>query len=347
MLYVTTRLDRDTYCADRALTETRAPDGGFYTPAHLPRFSSFEISKLGEKPFSRNVADIVNLFFDSKLDGWAVEFAIGRYPVKLAPVSGRATVAETWHNPVWRFERLARGIEKAICQSDQISQTPSDWLMIASRIAVLFGIFGDLIREGTVKTDAPIDVAVPSGNLSACVAACFAREMGLPISTVLVCCNENNGPWTLLHKGELRTDTAVISTDTSDCDQAVPAGLERLIHGALGVEETMKFLTTKDNRGNYYLEPYQTEQLRKGIYVSVVSRGRMESMIKALYNTSGYLADAYTALVYGGLADYRARTGESRHALILSEESPTFSLNVLAKALGMTPAEVKNRIDKG
>lgn len=346
MLYVTTRLDRDTYDASRALTETRAPDGGFYTPLELPRFSARDIAKLGEKPFSRNVADVVNLFFDSQLDGWGVEFAIGRYPVKLATVSGKATVAETWHNTVWRFERLARGIEKAVCQSDQISQSPSDWLMVASRIAVLFGIFSELIHEGTVNADAPVDVAVPSGNLSACVAACMAREMGLPIATVLVCCNENAAPWTLLHKGELRTDTATVHTATPNCDIAVPDGLERLIYSALGLEETMKFLTIRENRGNYYLEPYQTEALRKGIHVSVVSRDRMEAMMKALYNTSGYIADPYTALVYGGLADYRSRTGERRPALILSEESPAFSLNVVAKSLGMTPGEVKKRIDK-
>lgn len=347
MLYVTTRLDRDLYESSRALTESRSPDGGFYAPVELPKFSGRQIAALGSSGFSKNVADVINLFFDSQLNNWAVEFAIGRYPVKLEPVSARAIIAETWHNPVWRFERLARGIEKAIRKTDQVSSCPSDWLMIASRIAVLFGIFGELIREGTVKVDAPIDVAVPSGNLGACVAACCAREMGLPIANVVVCCNENAAPWTLLHKGELRTDTVAVETSTPDCDQAVPDGLERLIHSALGVEEVMKFITIRENRGNYYLEPYQTDLLRKGIYVSVVSRVRMESMVKALYHTSGYIADPYTALAFGGLADYRSRTGESGPALILSEESPEFSLELVAKCLGQTPAEVKARMDKG
>lgn len=346
MLYVTTRLDRDAYTSHRALTESRAPDGGFYTPIQLPKLSAREIAQLSDKSFSRNVADIVNLFFGSSLDSWAVEFAIGRYPVKLATVGGRTVIAETWHNPVWRFERLARGVEKAICQSDQISAVPSDWLMIASRIAVLFGVFGELFHEGTLKADMPVDVAVPSGNLSACAASCFAREMGLPISTVLVCCNENSAPWWLLHKGELRTDVQAVKTATPDCDYAVPDGLERLIYSALGKKEVMKFLTTLENRGNYYLEPNQLECLRKGIYVSVVSQNRMESMIGTLYKTSGYISDPYTALVYGGLIDYRSRTGEGKPALIISEESPAFSLNVVAKSLGISVGEVKKRIDK-
>ena len=347
MLYVTTRLDRDAYTAHRALTESRAPDGGFFTPMQLPVFSHKEIAQLGEKPFSRNVAEIVNLFFGSELDSWAIEFAIGRYPVKTVSVSGRTTIAETWHNPTWRFERLAKGVEKAIRQSDDISQTPTDWLMIASRIAVLFGLFGELIHDGAVSRDEPMDLVVPCGNFAPVMAAWYAKQWGLPISTILVCCNENAAAWNLLHKGELRTDATLFNTDTPACDHVVPQDLERLIHAALGIREKERFLDCCTNKENYYLEKPQFDKLRAGISVSVVSGRRMESTIKTLYLTDGYISDPYTALCYSGLIDYRSRTGERRNALILSEESPAFSLGLISRSLGVSPAEVKKRIDKG
>ena len=141
MLYVTTRSGKDAFTVNQALSEQRADDGGFYVPMKNPFFDRAQMKALADKSFSQNVAEILNLLFQSRLDSWAVDFGIGRHPVRLVSVSGRAILAETWHNPSWRFERLAKSVEKTIRQSDHISQIPADWLMIASRIAVLFGIF--------------------------------------------------------------------------------------------------------------------------------------------------------------------------------------------------------------
>lgn len=314
-------------------------------PMKLPEYDWRQIKELGQKSFSQNVAEILNLFFGTKLDSWAVEFAIGRYPVKTVSIGSRETVAETWHNPVWKFERLAKGVEKSIRQSDHVSDTPTDWLMTASRISVLFGIFGDLIRQGSVKADEPIDVAVPSGDFSAAMAAWYAKQMGLPISTVICCCNENDGLWKLLHKGEIRTDAQPVRTETPDCDHVAPAALERLIFANLGRKAVGDFVRVSSARGTYYLEPEQQKKLRDCIYVPVTAKRRLESAVKSLYQSIGYPADAYTALCYSGILDYRSVTGEGRQVLIISEESPVYTLPYLSKCLGMTPQELKKRIE--
>lgn len=345
MLYVTTRVKQDTFTAAHALNEDRGPEGGFFVPMRLPEFSEAEIKAMGTKNLSQNTAQIVNLLFGTRLDGWAIEFAIGRYPVKLVNVGNRTLVAETWHNPAWHFERLARGVEKAIRQSDQICPVPTDWLMTGSRIAVLFGIFGDLIRSGVTGPDSPIDVVVPTGNFSGPMACWYARQMGLPIHNILCCCNENGGAWNLIHKGELRTDAATINTETPLCDHAVPAGLERLIFAALGLEESIEFTETCRKGGNYYLEPHQLQALRKGLYATVVSKRQLESAVSSLYGSNGYLADPYAALCVGGIGSYRSKSGESRTALVISEESPSHHLPLLARCLGTTAAELKNAID--
>jgi len=339
---LTTRSKQDTYTAARALAEDRGPDGGFFVPFKLPRFEDSEIRELGNKSFSQNVAEIINLFFGTKLDSWSVEFAIGRYPMKLVPITGREIVAETWHNPQWRFERLARGLEKAVLQSDQISPVPTDWLMIVSRIAVLFGIFGQLIKDGT---DMPMDVAVPTGDFSAPMAAWYARQMGLPIDNILCCCNDNNGTWRLLHKGEIRTDTAAVPTATPQCDHAVAKDLERLIFGTLGFQAAAAFAQAVQSGQTCYLEPDQLQILRKGMYAPVTGLRRLESAVSNLYQNCRYLPDAYTALCYSGILDYRSVTGESGKVLIISEESPGYSFEFLAKCLGLSPWELKNRLN--
>ena len=346
MLYLTTRSMSSRYAAELALSEDRAPDGGFYVPEQLPRFSVHEIRALAASTFSENVARIINLFFDTNLDRWSLEFAIGRYPVQIHTIGSRELVAETWHNPMWKFERLVRGVEKAIRQSDHVSAVPADWLMIATRIAVLFGIFEELVGEGRLDPQEPIDVAFPSGDFSGPVAAWYARQMGLPISTILCCCNDNNGPWKLLHKGEIRMDAAPIKTSTPACDVTVPADLERLISLNLGVGAANEFAGLAEQGGTFYVEAEQLKKLRDCMYVPVTGKRRLESAVKSMYNSCGYLADPYTALCYSGMLDYRSVTGESRMVLICSEESPVHSGALLGKILGISARELKERMDK-
>lgn len=345
MLYVTTRTKSDTYTAAHVLNEDRASDGGYFVPMHLPVWSRDQLEQLADRSFCENVAEVINLLFGTKLDGWAISFAIGRYPVKMVNLGNRTLAAETWHNPAWHFERLARGIEKAIRQSDQICPVPTDWVVTASRIAVLFGIFGELIRDGSASFDQKVDLVVPSGDFSAAMACHYGRKMGLPIHNILCCCNDNAACWSLIHKGLLRTDAAVIPTDTPQCDYAVPSGLERLIFDTLGLEQTLAFLQTCDRGGNFYLEPHELQLLRQGLYATVVSSRQMESAVLSLYRSNGYLADPCTALCSAGIGAYRSKTGESRTAVILSMVSPVRHLDLLARCLGTTAAELKSLID--
>lgn len=327
------------------MSEDRSPDGGFFVPMNLPRMDKRDIKKFGENSFSQNVADVINLFFSTKLDSWAIEFAIGRYPVKLHSIGSRETVAETWHNPVWKFERLARGIEKAIRQSDDVCAVSTDWLMIASRIAVLFGIWGEMLRTGQIGPEEIMDVAVPNGNFAGPMAVWYARQMGLPVGTVLCCCNDNNGTWKLLHKGQIRTDKPVVATATPACDVQAPADLERLIFANLGVRVTNDFVDACKNNGTFYLEPDQQQKLRDCMYVPVTGQRRLESAVMSLYNSCAYLADPYTALCYSGMLDYRSTTGEGRPVLIISEESPVHSLLYLSRTLGIHPVKLKEQIN--
>lgn len=346
MLYLTTRTPNDTYTPARTLTDDRAPDGGFFVPMRLPKLDKQQLRQLAQNSFSQNVADIVNLCFGTNLDSWSVEFAIGRYPVKTVAIGSREIVAEVWHNPLWKFERLVRGIEKAIRQSDDVRDVSSDWLMIASRMAVLCGIVGDLMAQGRISSEEVIDVAYPCGNFSGPMAAWYAKQMGLPIGSILCCCNDNNGVWNLLHKGQIRTDAQPISTVAPQCDVMSPEGLERLIFANLGIKSANAFAQAVRSGGTFYLEPEEQKKLRDCMYVPVTGSKRLESAVKSLYNSCAYPADVYTALCYSGMMDYRSVTGESRQVLIVSEESPNYSLPYLAKCLKTTPNELKSRIEQ-
>ncbi len=344
MLYVTTRSNRDAYTAQRVLGENRGPDGGLYVPFRAPVFTPEDIDALAEKSFNRCVADTLNVLFNTHLTSWDVDLSIGRYPVRMAKLNHRILVGESWHNLDARFSRMVQNM-MGLIRVDQ-EKLSSDWAEVGVRIAVLFGICGELMREGCVSREKPFDISVVSGDFSAPMSAWFARQWGLPIGNIVCCCNENGNLWDFICHGQLRTDGVAADTILPDADVAVPAGLERLIYEVGGTAEVGRYLEVLRQGCSYYVADKLLRELRRGIYVTVTSQRRILDTIPSVYGTHSCLLSPYAALAFAGLQDYRSRTGESRYALVLSEKSPACDLKTVAGALGISPQELKRHIDQ-
>lgn len=341
MLYVTTRDKFDAFTVHRAMGEDRAPNGGLYLPFRMPCLAADELSALREKSFGQCVAELLNGFFCAGLSGWDVEFSIGKNPVKLVSMNHRILIGELWHNQQWDYTHLERVLSERLCGRKQ----PSGWMRIAVRIAVLFGVYGEMLRIGSIEPKKEFDVALPTGDFSAAMAVWYARQMGLPVANIICACNENSALWDLMHLGEVRTDVTKIDTVTPLADHALPEELERLVFGTLGVAENLRFCEICGRGGVYTPRPGMLETLRKGMFSAVVSQARLEATIPSVYRTGGYILGPYTALAYGGLLDYRAKTGESRTALLLSDRSPVCDAAFVAGTMEISERELKAKLD--
>lgn len=344
MLYVTTRNKHDAQTAHRTMNQDRGSDGGLFVPFRMPVLEKEDILALGQKTFGQNVADVLNLFFSTKLTGWDVEASIGRYPVKLNAMNFRVIMAEVWRNVDWKFSRLVRSLAHLVHADGEVIGRVTDWVEVAVRIAVIFGIYGELLKEKAVSFERPLDVAVSVGTFAAPMAFWYARQMGLPIGTVICGCNENGAVWDLVHRGEMDTDALAVKTTTPECDHALPPDLERLVCGVFGQEEANRFWWTCTEGGTYQLSDEQQRQLGQGMFAAVVSRARVETIIPSVYRTNQYILDPYAALAYGALSDYRARKGMGSTALIFCEKNPVCCAETVAKAMHITTAELKKRL---
>lgn len=332
MLYVTTRNNCDTNTAQKALRENRAGDGGMYVPFQKP-----ELPK-NEKSINSAVAQVLNTLFQTRLTAWDVDFSVGRHPVRLTSLRQRTVMTESWHNPDWTFERMVNNLTSLLAGDPM---PPGDWVRIAVRIAVLWGVFGELKK---CCPEGPVDIAVVSGDFIQPISAWYAKQWGLPIGNIICCCNENNSVWNLLTYGQLRTDEVAVSTCIPQADVVVPSSLERLIFACGGAEEVDCYLECC-RRGRMYC-PGETvlERMRSGMCASVVSSQRIERTIRGAYATHGYLLSPASALAYAGLLDYRAKTGKTRLALVLTEESPILYASMVSKAIGVPEGELKHLI---
>jgi len=344
VLYTTTRSDLDSFTAERALKEACAPDGGWYIPMQLRTMDQQELSALMGQSTTGIFAAVLNYFFNTRLSARDVEFALGREAAKLVDMSHRITVAECWRNPDGDFSRIQRLLAQRLAV-DKRSTPVGEWLQVAVRIALLMALYAQMVREGKLHLGQSLDVSLLSENFRGPMAAWYARQMGLPIGTIICCCNENGTAWDLLRQGDMKTDAPVRKTGTPKCDIARPDGLERLIRATCGLKQAQNYAFTCGEGGRFELSGENHRRLSRGMFASVTSDVRLPRVMANVYATNGYILCPYSALIYSGLMDYRASAGRNGHALMLCESSPLQCEPEIIKTLGITVSQLHDELN--
>lgn len=343
MLYASTRSKVETYTAQRTVWSERAADGGFFVPISLPLFKRSEIMRMKDNAPEDNIALVLNLFFQTEFSGKEVEYLIGRNYYQLVHINHRMILGQLWHNEAGTIDHVIRTLVRQFAAEHQDGE-PGEWPRIAVRIALLFALVCDLVRQERVTPLHPIDVAVPTGDYTWPMAAWYARKMGLPVNTIICCAAEHDGVRDLLHRGQIRLDSSKPSTITPRCDCAVPEGLERAIYTMLGREEAGEYLRVLQRQGIYAVNPEQKRFLSEGMYAAVNSSKRLMAVIPNAYRTFHHVLCPYSAMVYTGVMDYQSVTGNYHKVLMLCDYSPVHSLDITAQAMGIGTAELKNRL---
>lgn len=306
MLYLSTRNTTDCYTAYRALNEAQAPDGGFYVPFRLQKFTDSELLALRAKTPCEAIAQILNLFFGVQLTGWDVECVVGRSPVKLETVNQRLLFVEFWRNPDGSLKYLIFNLYRRMTAKEYPASKTTGWAYIAIEIALLFGLYA----ATKIIPVQGLDVAVESGNFADITAIEYAKQMGLPINMLVCAANENCGVWDLFAKGDFNTAFDL------------PKYLECFLFARLGKDAVLRYLDACDKKRIYRADEQELRILCEKVFCSVVSENRVDSIISGMHRANGYVLDPSTAVAYGGLQDYRANGGLKQDTLLLVKQRP-------------------------
>ncbi len=317
MLYVTTESEEKTYTAQATLTQTIAEDGGLFIPMALPRYADRELVELMKLPYWERVSRVLGRFFPVSLDGWFLSRILPEPEIQ--EVGHKSAIASLWEPVGGSYQNTV----EILCKQMDCERTePWSWPSVAVGVAVLFGLYGTLCQRGWIHLGQNLNLAMGAGEFTLPMASWYAGRLGLPLGSVVCVCNENSKLWDLFHRGEVRLDDTVIHTELPLFDVSVPQNLRRLIAHTLGKEALVRYDLAQSRRRSFFLSEHETAHLRQGFYISVAGAGRAQTLAAGLYETEHCVLSPYTALVYGGLMDYRSLGGEGAPTLILGEESP-------------------------
>lgn len=310
MLYITTRGQKDAYTAHRALCNNYAPDGGCFVPFKMPQFNSNDLMQLQDKSFGEVISEIVNTFFAAGLTGWDIDLCAGKTPIQLHAMSHRVCIAENWHNPKGEYSYIVNNISNKLRNEDT---TPSLWTATVVRIATLFALYAQMLHQRLIELDQTFDIAVNGDDFFEPIAAWYARKLGLPIETIIVTCVDDGIVWDTIHRGVF---------PGGSIENSLKMNLEHLLSLTLGFNAVSDFDAAQNKGRAYAVCEALLPMLNKGLFCSVVGTNRAEATVSSVYRSNGYILDPAAARSYGGMQDYRAKTGSTNMTLVLSDVKP-------------------------
>lgn len=311
MLYLTTRDLHDTFTAHRALTEDTAPNGGLYIPLKLPFYDPNGLESLCSKGFCEVVAEILNHFFSLRISPWAVEVCMGRKPVKIANAGRKVLVAEAWYNPDSHYEYFISQLNGLLAGIHET--VPRSWLRVAVSVAFVFGIYGEMLQCGHISHEESFDACVTDGDLSFPTALIYARQMGLPIHNVVICSRDNSAYWDLINHGQLFTNLL---------QPQQKLAVERILCALLGTDQVASYVAACQRHGVYSVDSEKLDILPQSLFASVVGNERIQATVNNVYKSNGYYLCEDAAVCYGGIQDYRAKTGQGGPAVLFGLNAP-------------------------
>ena len=202
---------------------------------------------------------------------------------------------------------------------------------LVPQIVYYFYAYGRLLEAGKIKAGDEINITVPTGNFGNILAAWYAKQMGLPVKTLLCASNENRVLVDFFKKGVYDRNRPFILTNSPSMDILVSSNLERLLYAVSGedcsaVSGRMQELS---RTGAYEITKEMQEKL--GCFCSgSATQEETLGQIRGLYEKTGYVIDTHTAVASFVYDSYRRETGDETPTVIASTASPyKFTRSVL------------------
>jgi len=226
-----------------------------------------------------------------------------------------------------------RAFEKALADKGfQLSSANSINIgRLVPQIVYYVYAYAKLLQNGEIKSGDQIDVTVPTGNFGNILSAYFAKEMGVPIRTLICASNDNKVLFDFFKTGTYDRNRDFILTNSPSMDILISSNLERLIYLSTGCDAAVNAGLMNDlSRDGVYHVTDEMRDRMKDFVGGFATQEECGAVIKEIYQNSGYLMDTHTAVAAAVYQQYAAKKEDSIPTVIASTASPyKFSHSVM------------------
>lgn len=194
---------------------------------------------------------------------------------------------------------------------------------LVPQVVYYFKAYADLVRMGRITMGEAVDFVVPTGNFGDILAGYFARELGLPVGTLVCASNGNSVLTDFLRTGRYDRHRPFYKTLSPSMDILVSSNLERLLFLLSGDEELVRTLMRRLAEEGYYdVPPALFDRIRALFRAGCCSDEQTLRTIADVWQRHGYLCDTHTAVAWEAARQYKASRTSQAPVVVLSTASP-------------------------
>jgi threonine synthase len=208
-----------------------------------------------------------------------------------------------------------------------------NWGRLVPQIVYYVSAYCDMVNEGNIKLGDEINIVVPTGNFGNILAAYYAKEMGIPVKTLICASNANNVLTDFLTTGAYDKNRAFYCTTSPSMDILISSNLERLLFILSGYDDkkTADLMKQLSSDGKYEVDAELLAKIKSVFAAGCCDDIATKATIKETFENRNYLIDTHTAVAVKVYEDYTEKTGDNTPTVIASTANPyKFSKSVLS-----------------
>lgn len=208
---------------------------------------------------------------------------------------------------------------------------------LAPQVVYYFTAYKEMVAAGRIRMGETLDYAVPTGNFGDILAGYIAKQLGLPVGTLVCASNANNVLTDFLQTGCYDRRRPFLLTISPSMDILVSSNLERLLYLLTGDADIVKGLMQDlQEKGHYQVSDALVKKLHSDFWAGFCDDDGTRDTIGQIWREHHYLCDTHTAVAWNVAQQYKAARPAHRPVVVLSTASPYKFPEAVLRSLGIS-----------